>query len=175
VAFGVSFPHPSSSGEYWLVGHSLAYFIFGMAIVLEIVHRQLPRMSQTKAGALAYFGIYAPATKHSNDVSGTPHFILGYLSLMYLMLLLAYIFNEISSSSSTGFARVRDPCAVLIASMRCVASVCSLMSVAHVSSQLYATDCHRWHGFPGVGVWCCRSAGTAHYCHGIRHHSCLLP
>ena len=93
------------AGEYWLVGHSLAYFIFGMAIVLEIVHRQLPRMSLTKAGALAYFGIYTPPSKHSNDVSGTPHFILGYLSLMYLMLLLAYIFDEMSSAD-TGFAKV---------------------------------------------------------------------
>jgi hypothetical protein len=93
------------TGKYWLVGHSLAYFIFGMAVVLEIVHRQLPRMSFTKAGALAYFGIYSAPSKHTNDVSGTPHFVLGYLSLMYLLLLLAYIFHE-RSSADVQFASV---------------------------------------------------------------------
>ncbi len=43
-------------GEYWLVGHSLAYFVWGVALGLEIVGRRLRLISMHQAASIAYFG-----------------------------------------------------------------------------------------------------------------------
>lgn len=43
-------------GEHWLAGHSLAYFVWGIALGLEIVGRRLRLISLHEAASIAYFG-----------------------------------------------------------------------------------------------------------------------
>lgn len=79
-------------GEYWLAGHSLAFLIFGLAICLEIIHRRLPTMSKAQAGAIAYFGIDPTKSWNPKDIAGAPEFILGYLSLVFIVEVLGTVF-----------------------------------------------------------------------------------
>ena len=79
-------------GEFWLVGHSMAYFTVGVVVALEVVSRRLPLMSKSQAGAMAYFGLYG-GNKSEGDVGSSPEFVLGYICFVFLLVLLGAIFG----------------------------------------------------------------------------------
>jgi hypothetical protein len=113
------------SGTLWLAGVSLAYAIWGCALVVQIVNRALPRMTEAAAGAVAYldadqprvgisfsrasgqkakqFGSGAPQeteqeTKKRLDMSGSPEFVLSYLTILFILTLIGAVFAASSGS-----------------------------------------------------------------------------
>ena len=80
------------SGEYWIAGHSLAYFVFGVAIAFEIVDQRLPEISGLDAGAAAYFdrkGETKTTKARSNNISSSPEMVFGYIlsiSILFLVI-----------------------------------------------------------------------------------------
>ncbi|RHY26440.1 hypothetical protein DYB32_008164 [Aphanomyces invadans] len=87
-----------SCGKYWLLGHTLCFAIFGVALCREIVGRNLPRMSAQEAGGITFFGHEYQHEKQL-DLSATPEFGLGFLSFFFLFLLVAVAFT---TDSATG-------------------------------------------------------------------------
>lgn len=81
----------ATAGEFWLVGHSLAFFCFGVVLGREIVGRRLPRMSHRAASSIAYFG-GDTRRRSTQDVAGSPEVVLAYLSFCFLLLLLGAVF-----------------------------------------------------------------------------------
>ena len=85
VAFG--------SSDYWLLGMSIVLFIFGIAICAQIVNKRLPRISPMDAGQVVFFGRKLDV-KAVHDMTATPEFALGYLSFLFVFLLLAAAFVQ---------------------------------------------------------------------------------
>jgi len=81
------------SGENWLVGIGLAYFLYGFSLGVEIINRRLRILDSNQAGAIAYFGMNQIKQKRRNDVSVMPEFVLGYLSFVFVIALLGYVFS----------------------------------------------------------------------------------
>ena len=82
-------------GPWWLVGFGLAYFIWGLSIAIEIISQRMRTMTDEQAGAVAYFGDNLEKEPH-HDTAGAPEFVLGYLSFIFLMMLVAAIFGKLS-------------------------------------------------------------------------------
>ena len=79
-------------GPWWLVGFGAAYFIWGLSIAIEIISQRMRTMTDEQAGAVAYFGDNLEKEPH-HDTAGAPEFVLGYLSFIFLMMLVAAIFG----------------------------------------------------------------------------------
>jgi hypothetical protein len=77
------------SGEFWLVGHSLAYFIFGLAIAIEIVNQRLPLVDGLDAGAAAYFGQTNSDKEKARalNLAGSPEFGFIYVIVISVLFL----------------------------------------------------------------------------------------
>jgi hypothetical protein len=89
-----------TAGPYWLLGQTLAFVIFGVALCREIVGRNLPRISAAEAGGITFFGHHV----HQEpllDISATPEFAMGFLSFFFLFLLVGYAFTSDASSSAS--------------------------------------------------------------------------
>ncbi|KAF0687209.1 Aste57867_21065 [Aphanomyces stellatus] len=82
----------ATCGQYWLLGQTMCFAVFGVALCREIVGRNLPRMSHQEAGGITFFGHeYNQAAQL--DLSATPEFGLGFLSFFFLFLLVAVAFT----------------------------------------------------------------------------------
>ncbi|CAE7441731.1 unnamed protein product, partial [Symbiodinium sp. KB8] len=94
------------AGRLWLVGTSLCFAMWGGALAVQIVGRALPRLSAAAAGAIAYLDADKPrigisfsraetAEQEARrlDMSGSPEFVLAYLSILFVMTLLAAVFT----------------------------------------------------------------------------------
>jgi hypothetical protein len=86
------------NSEYWIVGHSFAYTVFGIAVCKEIVDQKMPRMSGLDAGAVAYFsrGENVHEEKKRRDIrarniAGSPVFVAGYLLIIMALVILTSI------------------------------------------------------------------------------------
>lgn len=79
-------------GKYWLLGQSMLFMIFGIALCKEIVGKNLPRMSKQEAGGITFFGHEIDRSPHY-DISTTPEFVLGFISFFFIFLLLAVVFG----------------------------------------------------------------------------------
>ncbi|RQM26809.1 hypothetical protein B5M09_000746 [Aphanomyces astaci] len=88
----------ATCGRYWLLGQTMSFAIFGIALCREIVGRNLPRMSSQEAGGITFFGHEYQHEKQL-DLSATPEFGLGFLSFFFLFLLVAVAFT---TDSATG-------------------------------------------------------------------------
>jgi len=88
----------ATCGKYWLLGQTLMYMIFGVALCREIVGRNLPRMSPQEAGGVTFFG-HEYNQEHQLDISATPEFSLGFLSFFYIFLLVGVAFTEDSNTA----------------------------------------------------------------------------
>ncbi|TYZ68723.1 hypothetical protein PybrP1_001158, partial [[Pythium] brassicae (nom. inval.)] len=82
----------ATAGEYWILGHAFLYMVFGTALCVEIIGKNLPRMNKQEAGGVTFFGHDHMQWRHF-DVSTTPEFVLGFLSFFYVFLLLAVAFG----------------------------------------------------------------------------------
>ncbi|CAM9220023.1 unnamed protein product [Chrysoparadoxa australica] len=81
----------ASMAQYWLFGYSLAFIVYGSALVQEVVRVQLPSLTAEEAGAIAYAG-HDPSELKCNDLAANPELVLGYSSAYYIFILvfLAY-------------------------------------------------------------------------------------
>ncbi|GAB9467854.1 Calpain-like cysteine protease c2 [Globisporangium polare] len=82
----------ATCGEYWILGHAFLYMVFGTALCIEIIGKNLPRMNKQEAGGVTFFGHDHMQWRHF-DISTTPEFVLGFLSFFYIFLLLAVAFG----------------------------------------------------------------------------------
>jgi hypothetical protein len=83
-------------GDYWMIGAAGAYFVLGVALARDIVNFRFKIMSKYEIGAVAFFGkeLRGKAEQESRrDIAAMPEFVLGYLSFIFLVLLLASLFT----------------------------------------------------------------------------------
>ena len=81
------------AGPWWIVGVGLAYFAYGASLGQEIINQRMKTLSSSRAGAVAYFGKSLMSEKRRYDVSASPEFALGFLSFLFLVVLLGYVFS----------------------------------------------------------------------------------
>ena len=82
-------------GPFWMVGAAGAYFVLGVALARDIVNFRFKVMSVAEVGAVAFFGkeLRGQAEEDARrDIAAMPEFVLGYLSFIFLVLLLTSLF-----------------------------------------------------------------------------------
>ena len=91
-------------GDYWMIGAAGAYFVLGVALAKDIVNFRFKIMSQYEIGAIAFFGKELRGKDEESsrrDIAAMPEFVLGYLSFIFLVLLLATLFLTPSDQIKT--------------------------------------------------------------------------
>jgi hypothetical protein len=88
------------SGRLYLIGISGAYLIMGIACAYDVVNVRYKTMSVFDVGAIAFFGTDKEEgsegggpQSHEDDMSGSPEFILGYMTFFFMTFLLLTIFS----------------------------------------------------------------------------------
>ena len=84
-------------GETWMVGAAGAYFILGVALARDVVNFRFKIMSKYEIGAVAFFGKELRSHDEARarlDIAAMPEFCLGYLSAVFLLVLLSVMFLE---------------------------------------------------------------------------------
>jgi hypothetical protein len=82
-------------GEAWMVGAAGAYFVLGVALARDVVNFRFKIMSKYEIGAVAFFGKELRSHDEARarlDIAAMPEFCLGYLSAVFLLVLLAAMF-----------------------------------------------------------------------------------
>jgi hypothetical protein len=79
-------------GDYFIMGHTFAFMVFGIGVFQEIVARRLYIITSEDAGAVAFFGKDG-LTKPNYDLAGAPEMVLLYTTFVFLFTLMAYIFT----------------------------------------------------------------------------------
>ncbi|CAM9674646.1 unnamed protein product, partial [Choristocarpus tenellus] len=82
----------SFMAQYWLIGYSLAFAVYGGTLVREVVTRRLPQLSAEEAGAVAFLG-HDPSSMKSRDMAANPELVLCYIFFYFVLVLvfLAYV------------------------------------------------------------------------------------
>jgi hypothetical protein len=83
-------------GPYWMIGAAGAYFVLGVALARDIVNFRFKIMSKYEVGAVAFFGKELRGKGEAaarRDIAAMPEFVLGYLSFIFLVLLLGSLFT----------------------------------------------------------------------------------
>ena len=91
-------------GDYWMIGAAGAYFVLGVALAKDIVNFRFKIMSQYEIGAIAFLGKELRGKDEESsrrDIAAMPEFVLGYLSFIFLVLLLATLFLTPSDQIKT--------------------------------------------------------------------------
>ncbi|CAM9639486.1 unnamed protein product, partial [Hapterophycus canaliculatus] len=57
--------------ELWIVGYSIAFVVYGGALVREVVTQRLPRLNQEEAGAVVFLG-HDPKGIKCDDIAANP-------------------------------------------------------------------------------------------------------
>jgi hypothetical protein len=73
------------TGQYWLLGYSFCYVLYGYALTAAVIHKHLPHLSKAQAGAVAFLG--QDIGSISSDMASAPEFAFGLLSFCFLGLL----------------------------------------------------------------------------------------
>jgi hypothetical protein len=81
----------ASVPSYWVMNYSLAYMVYAIALMQELVKRFLPTLSKREAGEQAFSGKTEPDVKNP-DIAGSPLFCLGSLTFCFVSLLLVVAF-----------------------------------------------------------------------------------
>jgi hypothetical protein len=79
------------------VGYCLIYYVFALLLITDILGQHFPILSSTSTSMLALDGV-------KKDLSKTPEFVLGLLTLEFLILIGVTELADISDSEITGFA-----------------------------------------------------------------------
>ena len=83
----------ASVPSYWIMNYSLAYMVYAIALVQEIVKKFLPTLSKREAGEQAFSGKTEIEAK-SPDIAGMPMFSLGTLTFCFVSTLLVVAFAK---------------------------------------------------------------------------------
>eukprot|EP00937_MAST-01D_sp_MAST-1D-sp2_P001157 g1157.t1 len=83
-----------SSGRFWLLGMGFVLALFGVFVAFEVVRKRLPRFGEHDAGQVTFWGRTRSMGKHVDDMTATPEFVFGYLSLVFVSLIIAAILLE---------------------------------------------------------------------------------
>ena len=75
----------ASGRDGWLIGYSITFLAYGISLSREVVRKRLPTLTDRVAAGVAYYG-YPAFQKFKGDVSGTPVFCLGAMSLYFVLL-----------------------------------------------------------------------------------------
>lgn len=84
-----------STPSLWLVNYSVAYLIFAIALIQEIINSSLPMLSKREAGEIAFAGKDDYGVSKSKDIAGTPFFCFGWLTFVFTCLLLVSAFGGV--------------------------------------------------------------------------------
>ena len=84
-----------SPTEMWLMNYSLAYIVYGVSLVYEVINVMLPMLSKREAGVAAYSG-NASGAESNPDIAGTPTFCFALLTFAFTCLLLLCAFGDVS-------------------------------------------------------------------------------
>merc|ERR1711871_493709 len=83
----------SCEGETWLLNYCLAYIVYSIAFVDEMINIILPHMTKAQAGEIAFTGKDDSFT-HSQDMAGTPYFSFFTLTFCFVAVLFIAIIGE---------------------------------------------------------------------------------
>ena len=75
-----------SSGRTWLINYSVAYAVYSISFVQEMINTVLPRLSKRQASEVA-FGGHIGAQSPSNDLAGSAYFCFGLLTFAFIAIL----------------------------------------------------------------------------------------
>jgi hypothetical protein len=93
-----------SPQSLWLLNYSACYALYSITLIYEMVNTYLPKLSTRKAGEIVFGGgDYQQTVRESlktNDISGSPSFCLGLLSLCFLSILVISAFLPSSGTNS---------------------------------------------------------------------------
>lgn len=79
-------------GDYWLLGYSFTYMVYGYALTAAVINKYLPHLTKAEAGAVAFFG--QELGRPDFDMAASPEFCFGLLSFAYLFLLLVCAYTR---------------------------------------------------------------------------------
>lgn len=79
--------------NYWIMNYSLAYMVYAIALMQELVKKFLPTLSKREAGEQAFSGKTEPDEKNP-DIAGSPLFCLGCLTFCFVSTLLVVAFAQ---------------------------------------------------------------------------------
>lgn len=82
----------STTANYWLLNYSIAFIIYALALIQEIVDTFLPTLSKRQAGEFVFAGKDLHHLGSSN-ISSTVQFSLGLLVLAYIFVVLVAIYS----------------------------------------------------------------------------------
>ena len=87
-----------STPSMWLVTYSGAYLVYAIALIQEIINSSLPMLSKREAGEVAFAGKDDINTKKSPDIAGTPFFCFGWLTFVFVCLLLVSAYGNVQGA-----------------------------------------------------------------------------
>ncbi len=87
----------SCSGGTWLLNYCLAYMLYSIAFVDEMINIILPHMTKAQAAEIAFTGKETTAFNHSQDAAGTPYFTFFLLTFCFIAIVLISLFGDYSS------------------------------------------------------------------------------
>ncbi|CAM9325405.1 unnamed protein product, partial [Ectocarpus sp. 12 AP-2014] len=77
----------------WIVGYSIAFVIYGGALIRAVVTHRLPRLNQEEAGAVVFLG-HDPKGIKCDDIAANPELVLAYTSLYFVLVLVVLAYAE---------------------------------------------------------------------------------
>ena len=75
-----------SSGTTWLINYSVAYAVYSISFVQEMINAVLPRLSKRQASEVA-FGGNADSNLSSTDLAGSAYFSFGLLTFAFIAIM----------------------------------------------------------------------------------------
>jgi hypothetical protein len=83
----------TSTSPYWIIHYSLAYLVYSISLIKEIINAFLPALSKQQAGEAAFAGKGQEAPPNP-DVAGSPLFCFGALSFAFVSLLMIVAYGK---------------------------------------------------------------------------------
>lgn len=83
----------TSDGGTWLLNYSLAFIVYGVFYIDEMINLSLPMMSKAQAGEIAFTGKDA-AIVVNLDLAGTPYFCFFLLTFSFISIILVSIYGD---------------------------------------------------------------------------------
>jgi len=86
-----------STPSLWMVNYSGAYLLYAVALMQEMINNSLPMLSKREAGEIAFAGKDDFGVNKSKDIAGTAFFCFGWLTFVFICLLLVSAYGRVSS------------------------------------------------------------------------------
>jgi len=83
----------TNGGDTWLLNYSLAYLLYSIALVDEMINLSLPTLTKTQAGEIVFTGREVDEVA-SMDVSTTAYFCFMFLTFVFIAIILVSIFAD---------------------------------------------------------------------------------